>query len=204
MTAQTPAAPAEAFAFSSENLAIAREIIRRYPEGRQASAVIPLLMLAQRQNAGWLPPPALNYVASYLEIPEIRVYEVATFYTMFNLKPVGRYHVQVCTNISCWLRGSDQIVEACREALGIGLNQTTADGQFTLSEVECLGACVNAPMVQIGLDYYEDLSPDSMIAILEALKAGQTPRAGSQIGRCSSEPARGGGASGFVEQKSGA
>lgn len=203
MTADTAAA-AEPFAFSAENLAIAENILRRYPPGRQASAVMPLLMLAQRQNGGWLPPPVLKYVASFLGIPEIRVYEVATFYTMYNLKPVGRHHVQVCTNISCWLRGSDQIVEACRKTLGIGFNQTTDDGAFTLSEVECLGACVNAPVVQISLDYYEDLSPESMTAILEALKAGQTPRPGSQIGRRSSEPSRGTESAGLVEHNSGA
>jgi NADH-quinone oxidoreductase E subunit len=204
MTAETSAAAEEGFAFSPENLAIAEAIIRRYPQGRQASAVIPLLMLAQRQNGGWLPPPVLDYVASFLDMVPIQVYEVATFYTMFNLKPVGRHHVQVCTNISCWLRGSEQIVEACRNTLGIDLNQTTDDGEFTLSEVECLGACVNAPMVQIGVDYYEDLSPESMTAILEALKAGQTPRPGSQIGRRSSEPSRGTETSGLVEHNSGA
>jgi NADH-quinone oxidoreductase subunit E len=204
MTVEALPEAAETFAFSAENRAIADAIIRRYPEGRQASAVIPLLMLAQRQNGGWLPPPVLNYVAGFLGIPEIRVYEVATFYTMFNLKPVGRHHVQVCTNISCWLRGSNEIVEACRNVLGIGLNETTGDGEFTLSEVECLGACVNAPMVQIGDDYYEDLTPDSVAAILEALKAGETPRPGSQIGRRSSEPMPAPGTSGLAEPNSGA
>lgn len=204
MTVEAMAEAGETFAFSPENRAIADAIIRRYPAGRQASAVIPLLMLAQRQNGGWLPPPVLNYVAAFLGMPEIRVYEVASFYTMFNLKPVGRHHVRVCTNISCWLRGSDQIVEACRKVLGIGLNETTDDGQFTLSEVECLGACVNAPVVQIDVDYYEDLTPASMAAILESLKAGQTPRPGSQIGRRSSEPTPAPGVSGFAEPDSGA
>ena len=124
-------------------------------------------------------------------MPPIRVYEVATFYTMFNLQPVGRHHVQVCTNLPCWLRGSDEIVETCRRKLGIGIGETTADGLFTLSEAECLGACVNAPMVQIGDDYYEDLSPESMETILDALARGETPKAGSQIGRRGAEPAGG-------------
>lgn len=176
------------FAFSDENLAQARAIIGKYPPDRQASAVMPLLMLAQRQSGGWLPQPALDYVADFLEMPPIRVYEVATFYTMYRLKPVGRHHVEVCTNISCWLRGSDDILAACRERLGIGPGETTADGQFSVAEAECLGACVNAPMMQIDRDYYEDLTPESAIAILDELAAGRTPKPGSQIGRTSSEP----------------
>jgi NADH-quinone oxidoreductase E subunit len=189
MTEATTLAPDDGpFAFSEENLALAREIIAKYPEGRQASAVMPLLMLAQRQRGGWLSQPALDYVAQFLEMPPIRVYEVATFYTMYKLQPIGRHHVEVCTNVSCWLRGSDDILAACRDQLGIGVGETTADGAFTLSEVECLGACVNAPMAQIGFDYYEDLTPESMAAILDALKAGRSPRPGSQAGRKSSEP----------------
>ena len=179
---------AEPFAFSEDNLAKARAIIDKYPKGREASAVLPLLMLAQRQSSGWLPQPALDYVADFLHMPPIRVYEVATFYTMFRLKPVGRHHVEVCTNISCWLCGSDDILAACRDRLGIGLGETTADGMFSLSEAECLGACVNAPMLQIGLDYYEDLTPESTKAILDEFAAGRTPKPGSQIGRTSSEP----------------
>ena len=184
--------PAEStFAFTPENEAKAQAIVAKYPPRRQASAVLPLLDLAQRQNGGWLSRAALDCVAQYLQMPPIRVYEVATFYTMFNLKPVGRHHVQVCTNLPCWLRGSDTVVAACRKHLGIGPGETTADGQFTVSEVECLGACVNAPMVQIGDDYYEDLTADSMGSVLETLKAGGTPKPGSQSGRHACEPAGG-------------
>jgi NADH-quinone oxidoreductase E subunit len=185
-------ATAQDFAFTEENLTRAQAIIGMYPTGRQQSAVLPLLDLAQRQNGGWLPQPALDYVAALLNMPPIRVYEVATFYTMFNLRPVGEHHVQVCTNIACWLRGSDQIVETCCRTLGIGgVGETTADGRFTLSEAECLGACVNAPMVQIGDDYYEDLTPEAMEKILTALRNGETPKHGSQTGRTSCEPAGG-------------
>jgi NADH dehydrogenase (ubiquinone) flavoprotein 2 len=180
-----------AFAFSEANIEAARAIIAKYPPGRQQSAVMPLLDLAQRQNGGWLPQPVLDYVAAFLDIPPIRVYEVATFYTMYNLKPVGRHHVQVCTNLACWLRGSDDILARCKELLGIGVGETTADGLFTVSEVECLGACVNAPVAQIGDDYYEDLSPETIERVLNALRAGQTPPAGSQIDRKSSEPVGG-------------
>lgn len=182
------ASPGPPFEFSRDNLEVAREIIAKYPEGRQASALLPLLHLAQRQNGGWLTLPTLDYMAQFLDIPPIRVYEVATFYTMFNLQPIGRYHVQVCTNLPCWLRGSDAIIDACRRRLGIELGETTEDGLFTLSEVECLGACVNAPVVQIGDDYYEDLSVESTEKILGALARGETPRAGSQIGRHGAEP----------------
>ena len=182
---------AAAFAFTSHNQELARQIVGKYPTGRQASAVIPLLMLAQRQNGGWLPQPALDHVAHFLEMPPIRVYEVATFYTMFKLKPVGRHHIEVCTNISCWLRGSDRVLAACQTKLGIAPGETTADGLFTLSEAECLGACVNAPMVQIGVDYFEDLSVEAIEAIIDALRAGDSPRPGSQIGRKSSEPVTG-------------
>ncbi|MCU0839202.1 MAG: NADH-quinone oxidoreductase subunit NuoE [Rhodospirillales bacterium] len=180
-----------AFAFTAENMERARAIIANYPPGRQQSAVMPLLDLAQRQNGGWLPPAALDHVAAVLDIPPISVYEVATFYTMYNLKPIGKHHVQVCTNLSCWLRGSDEILAACRDELGIGVGETTADRLFTLSEVECLCACVNAPVVQIDDDYYEDLSPETIERVLRALKAGEHPPAGSQIGRRSSEPVDG-------------
>ena len=181
---QTPTA----FSFDEENLDRAREIISRYPEGRQASAVMPLLGLAQRQCGGWLPAAAIEYVADFLGLAPIRVYEVATFYTMYNLKPVGRHHVQVCTNLSCMLRGAEEIVRTCRETLDVKVGGTSADGLFTLDEVECLGACVNAPMMQIGDDYYEDLSPETTRQILAELKAGRMPKTGSQIGRRSCEP----------------
>lgn len=181
----------KSFAFTEENLDRAKQIIAKYPPGRQASAVIPLLDLAQRQNDNWLPRAAMEYVADLLGMPRIRVYEVATFYTMFNKAPVGKHFVQVCTTTPCWLRGSDEIVKACTRKLGVGLNETTDDGLFTLVEVECLGACVNAPMVQINDDYYEDLDPERMEAILEALKRGEKPAPGSQTGRQTSCPAGG-------------
>lgn len=179
------------FAFTEDNLAEARRHIAKYPEGRQASALLPLLHLAQRQNAGFLTLQALDYIADFLQMPPIRVYEVATFYTMFKLQPMGRHHVEVCTNVPCWLRGSDDIIGACRSRLGIGPGETTPDGMFTVSEAECLGACVNAPMMQIGDDYYEDLTPETTIAVLDALARGETPKAGPQSGRRSAEPAGG-------------
>jgi NADH-quinone oxidoreductase E subunit len=181
----------ETFAFTEENLETARSIIAKYPPGRQASAVLPLLDLAQRQHDGWLPRAAIEHVAKLLEMTTIHVYEVATFYTMFNLQPVGRFHVEVCTNLPCWLRGSDEIVGACRKKLGIDIGETTEDGLFTLAEAECQGACVNAPMVKIGDDFYEDLTPEATEEILEELRAGGKPKPGSRIGRRSSEPAGG-------------
>ena len=181
----------ESFAFSPENMERARAIIARYPEGRHASAVMPLLDLAQRQSGGWLPRAAMEQVAGTLDMASIRVYEVATFYTMYNLEPVGEHLVQVCTTTPCALCGAAGIVAACEQELGIGLGETTDDDKFTLREVECLGACVNAPMMQIGDDYYEDLSADSTKKILQALRRGETPRPGSQTGRTSSENAAG-------------
>ncbi len=171
------------FAFTSDNLALAQRIIAKYPPGRQASAVLPLLDLAQRQHDNWLPRAAMDAVAQLLDMPRIRVYEVATFYSMFNRAPSGRHRVQVCTTTPCWLRGSDAIVAACERTLGIRMGETTADGEFTLSEVECLGACVNAPVVQIGDDYYEDLDAARLEALLDAIGRGEAPLAGSQIGR---------------------
>ncbi|MGL5784032.1 MAG: NADH-quinone oxidoreductase subunit NuoE [Alphaproteobacteria bacterium] len=179
----------ETFAFSSENLEKARELIARYPEGRQASALIPLLDLAQRQHQGWLPRAAMEAVAQLLAMPFMRVLEVATFYTMFNLQPVGKHLVQICTTTPCWLRGSDALVKICHDYLGIRKGETTEDGKFTLAEVECLGACANAPMVQINDDYYEDLDPASFEAVLDALGGGAVLKPGSVKGRRSSEPA---------------
>ncbi len=179
---------AGSFAFTEANLARAEEIIARYPEDREASAVMPLLDLAQRQNGGWLPPPAVDYVADYLHMPQIRVYEVVTFYSMFNLKPVGRHQVRVCTTTPCWLCGSAAVLDACRETLGIDLNETSEDGEFTLTEVECLGACVNAPMIQINDDYFEDLDGARTKALLDRLKKGEKPKPGSQTGRQCSAP----------------
>jgi len=182
---------AAGFEFSAESRAVADKYIAKYPEGRQASAVLPLLDIAQRQNGGWLSRAAIEHVAEVLEMPYIRVQEVASFYSMFYLQPVGRHVVQVCTTTPCWLRGSDDIVAACSERLGIGLGETTADGNFTLIEVECLGACVNAPMMQINDDFYEDLDKDSTKAILDALARGEKPKIGTQIKRQTSAPVGG-------------
>ncbi len=181
------AAP-ETFAFTAENEALAQAVVAKYPAGRQRSAVMPLLDIAQRQCGGWLPMPAIEFVATYLDMPAIRVLEVASFYTMYNLKPVGRHHVQVCTNLPCWLRGSDNIAAACKKELGVEFGETTADGEFTLSEVECLGACVNAPMMQVNDDYYEDLDKETTARILRELRAGAKPKTGSQNGRFTCEP----------------
>jgi NADH-quinone oxidoreductase subunit E len=182
------------FVFNGENLAKAKTIIARYPEGRQRSAVMPLLDLAQRQvgaeteTQGWLPVPVIEYVAAMLDMPFIRAYEVASFYTMYNLAPVGRYHVQVCGTTPCLLRGSDDVMAACANK-GLVKGKTTPDGLFTLTEVECMGNCANAPMVQINDDNFEDLDYDRTTRILEALAAGQTPKPGTQIpGRHTSEP----------------
>jgi NADH dehydrogenase (ubiquinone) flavoprotein 2 len=183
-----PVAQPESFAFTPENLQLAERIIAKYPSGRQASAVMPLLDLAQRQHGNWLPRAAMDYVADMLRMPRVRAYEVATFYSMYNLRPVGRHLVQICTTTPCWLRGSADIVTACERKLGIHLGQTTADGEFTLNEVECLGACVNAPMAQIGDDYYEDLTPERMEQILEMLRRGERPSAGPQVDRQTSAP----------------
>jgi NADH-quinone oxidoreductase E subunit len=197
MSTQTGAIPEVAsFAFTPDYMAQAQAIIEKYPAGRQASAVMPLLDLAQRQMAteksgGWLPRVAMDYVAEMLDMPPIRVYEVATFYTMYKTRPVGKHHVEICTNLPCWLRGSDKIVAACEKATGIKMGETSADGTFTLSEAECLGACVNAPMMQIGDDYFEDLDETSTASILSELKLGNKPKTGSQIGRKTCEPASG-------------
>ena len=181
------------FAWTAENEAKAKTVIGRYPPGRQYSAIIPLLDLAQRQvgaetsTQGWLPIPVIEFVAAQLDMPYIRAYEVATFYTMFNLRPVGRYHVQVCGTTPCMLRGSDDVMAACK-AKGLKKGGTTEDGLFTLSEVECLGACANAPMVQINDDNYEDLTEASMGAVLDALARGEKPKPGPQVDRQTSCP----------------
>ncbi|MGN6670235.1 MAG: NADH-quinone oxidoreductase subunit NuoE [Candidatus Nucleicultricaceae bacterium] len=177
------------FAFTKENEAAAQEIIKRYPKGRERSALIPILDLAQRQAGGWLPREVLDYIAAYLALPVIHVYEVASFYTMFNLKPVGKHFVQVCTTTPCWLRGSDEVISACKKVLGEkAFADVSEDGLFTVTEVECLGACSNAPMVQINDDYYEDLDHESMTQLLQNLKSGKDVKTGSQIGRLGSSP----------------
>jgi len=188
MNANTPDTGPESFAFNAENAERAKKIMARYPEGREASAVIGLLDLAQRQSGGWLPRAAMDHVAKTLDMAPIRVYEVATFYTMFNLKPVGKFHLQLCRTTPCWLRGSDALKHACEKKLGIGLKQVTPDGLFSMVEVECLGACVNAPVIQINDDFYEDLDPQRLEALLDALARGETTKIGSQTGRQGSAP----------------
>jgi NADH-quinone oxidoreductase subunit E len=181
----------DSFAFTKENLERVKAAIRKFPPGRQQSAVLPALDIAQRQHGGWLPRAAMDHVAELLGMAKIRVYEVATFYGMFNLAPVGRHHVQVCTTTPCWLRGSDGVIGTCQRVLGVRAGETTADGMFTVDEVECLGACVNAPMMKIGDHYYEDLDPETTERLLMALKAGKPIEAGPQGKRRTSEPAGG-------------
>lgn len=180
----------ESFAFSEQNAKWAQDRIAKYPDGKQASAVIPLLWRAQEQHDGWLPEPAIRHVAELLDMAFIRVYEVATFYTMFALAPVGKHFVQFCGTTPCWLRGADAIREVCREEIGPE-RHLSDDGLFSWLEVECLGACVNAPMVQINADYYEDLDADSFRGILSALRNGETVSPGPQIPRQTSCPISG-------------
>jgi NADH-quinone oxidoreductase subunit E len=181
------------FAWSKANAVQVKEIIARYPPGRQHSAIMPLLDLAQRQvgaetqTQGWLPVPVIEFVAAQVDMPYVRALEVASFYTMYNLSPVGRYHVQVCGTTPCMLRGSDDVFAACKNK-GLVKGKTTPDGLFTLTEVECMGTCANAPMVQINDDNFEDLSYDSMSEILAALAEGRAVTPGSQISRQASCP----------------
>merc|ERR1712002_606633 len=182
--------PDTPFEFTEENLKRAKAIINNYPVGHEAAGSIPLLDLVQRQ-LGWVPLSGMNYVAKVLNIPVMRVYEVCTFYTMFNREPVGKYHIQICTTTPCMLCDSDAIMDTIKTELGIDVGGTTSDMLFTLGEVECLGACVNAPMVQINDFYYEDLTPKDMADILDDLKAGRVPKPGPRSGRFSCEPARG-------------
>lgn len=161
----------ETFEFSSENAAKIPEILGKYPKDRKASAILPLLELAQRQCGGWLPRSAIETVTTMLQVPLIRGYEVATFYTLFNLKPVGKYHIQVCGTPPCMLRGSDELLKTCKRTLGIECGETTQDGQFTLTEVECLCACINAPVVQINDTYHENLTESSLATLLKELQS---------------------------------
>jgi len=177
----------ESFAFTPENQAWAEKEITKYPKGRQASAILALLWRAQAQNAYWLPRPAIEKVAEMLDMPLIRALEVATFYSMFNLEPVGRHHVQLCGTTPCMLAGAEDIKAVCQSKIG-DERHVTADGKFSWIEVECLGACCNAPMVQINDDYYEDLTPANFSKLLDDLGAGRSVKVGSQTGRVSSEP----------------
>ena len=175
------------FKFNKKNLDLANKIIARYPDKRQKSAVMPLLDLAQRQNENWISKDVINYIANLLNMPEIKVYEVASFYTMYNLKPVGKYLLQFCMTTPCMLRGIDKIINDCKKKLDIDIDETTIDKLFTIKKVECLGACANAPVVQINDDYVEDLTSENFLKIIEDLKNNKSYKIGSQIGRtCSS------------------
>jgi NADH-quinone oxidoreductase subunit E len=182
------------FTFDAESDVLIAAQLAKYPEHRQASAVIPLLYIAQRQmgratGSAWVPRSAMDEVARRLSMPPIRVYEVATFYLMFNTEPVGKYHLQVCTTTPCWLRGSDDVVAACRAATGIkGWKETSADGLFTMTEVECVGACVNAPVIQVNDDFYEDLDGPRTTELIAALRRGEPPKPGPTIDRLNSAP----------------
>lgn len=183
----------ENFTFNETYEPLAQKHIAKYPEGRQQSALMPLLDLAQRQigeetdTQGWLPVPVIEYIAERLEMSYMRAYEVATFYTMYNLEPVGKYHIQLCGTTPCMLRGAEDVMQACKDA-GMQKGQTTPDGLFTLTEVECLGACCNAPMVQINDDYVEDLTYESMARVLQELKDGKPIPVGPQVERQTSAP----------------
>jgi NADH-quinone oxidoreductase subunit E len=186
------------FAFDEISEPLVAAAIARYPAGKQASAVMPLLDIAQRQmtrvsGSAWVPRAAMDVVGKRLGMPAVRVYEIATFYTMYNTQPVGKYHLQICTTTPCWLRGSDDVVAACKRVAGISeFGETSADGLFTMSEVECLGACVNAPMLQINDDYFEDLDTARTEALLNGLKeGGELPKPGPTNGRSGSAPAPG-------------
>jgi NADH-quinone oxidoreductase subunit E len=176
------------FEFSTKNKKKIEEILAKYPAERKKSAVMPLLDLAQRQNNNWISQDVIFEISKILEMPEIKVYEVASFYTMYNMKPVGKYLLQFCKTTPCMLRGIDQIIKDCKAKLGIQMDETTIDGLFTLKEVECLGACVNAPIVQINDDFAEDLTSESFFKILDDLKEGRKIKIGSQIGRQCSAP----------------
>jgi NADH-quinone oxidoreductase subunit E len=182
-----PAIQPRSFAFTVENLDWAKGQIAKYPEGRQVSAIIPLLWRAQEQSGGWLPQKAIEHVADLLGMPKIRALEVATFYTMFNLAPVGRFHVQLCGTTPCVLRGADKLLKLCRDQIG-EQQHVTADGKLSWIEVECLGGCVNAPVAQINYDYYEDLTPESLTKILADLAAGKEVKPGPQVDRQLSAP----------------
>ena len=178
----------EEFIFSKENLIIAENILKKYPDKNKKSAVMPFLYLAQKQNNNWIPLAAMKYIAKYLSMPYINVYEVATFYTMYNLEPVGKYFVQVCTTSPCLLRGSDKLIKICKEKISIKENEVTNNGRISWMEVECLGACVSAPMMQINEDYYEDLDEKNTIAIINSLIEDKPLKPGSYRGRKNTSP----------------
>ncbi len=176
------------FKFTSDNLEKAKKIIKKYPNGKQQSAVMPFLYLVQKQNNNWIPLAAIKYIGKLLEMPYIKVYEVATFYTMYNLTPVGHHFIQICTTTPCMIRGAYELVEACKEKISPNENELSKDKKCSWIEVECLGACVNAPMMQINDDYYEDLDKEKTLKILNQILKGETPKPGSYRGRINNEP----------------
>ncbi len=176
------------FEFSSQNLEIAKKIISNYPKGKQQSAVMALLYLAQRQNKNWIPLVAMKYIARLLNMSYIKVYEVATFYTMYNLSPVGKFFIQVCTTTPCMIRGAYRLVDACKKKISNKQNELSKNNICSWTEVECLGACVNAPMVQINDDYFEDLDKTDIEKIIEQILSGESPKPGSYKGRTCAEP----------------
>ena len=178
----------ENFEFTSESLAEAKKIIDKYPKGKQQSAVMSLLYIAQKQHDNWIPLSAMKYIGKLLEMPYVKVYEVATFYTMYNLSPVGKHFVQVCTTTPCMIRGAYKIVEACKEKISENENEFVKENNCSWMEVECLGACINAPMMQINENYYEDLDKEKALKILDEVISGKTPKHGSFRGRLNSEP----------------
>ena len=178
----------EIFEFNSYSLDTAKNIVSRYPKDKQQSAVMALLYIAQKQNNNWIPLAAMKCIAKFLDMPYIKVYEVATFYTMYNLSPVGKYFVQVCTTTPCMIRGANQLVEACKEKISENENELSSDKSCSWMEVECLGACVNAPMMQINDEYYEDLDKKKTLEILDKILKDETPKPGSYRGRVNNEP----------------
>ena len=193
-TVWTPAEQPDSFVFDAASEEEIAGVLTKYPEERKASAVMPLLYIVQRQmgrvtGSAWVPVVAMDVIAQRLGMAAIRVYEVASFYTMFNTRPIGRYHLQVCTTTPCWLRGSDDVVEACQKATGIQhFGETSADGLFTMTEVECLGACSNAPILQVDDDFYEDMNAERTAAVIAELRAGRRPTPGPTINRSVSAP----------------
>ncbi len=178
----------EKFEFNDKNIVLAKKMINNYPKGKQQSAVMSLLYLAQRQNNNWIPLAAMKYIAKFLNMPYIKVYEVATFYSMYNLSPVGKFFYQVCTTTPCMLRGAYKLVDVCKKKISNKENEISSDGNSSWMEVECLGACINAPMIQINDEYYEDLDEKKLENIIEQTMKGKTPKPGSYRGRVNSEP----------------
>jgi NADH-quinone oxidoreductase E subunit len=176
------------FEFNSASLEAAKSIVVKYPKGKQQSAVMALLYIVQKQNNNWIPLVAMKYIAKFLEMPYIKVYEVATFYTMYNLAPVGKHFIQVCTTTPCMIRGAYKLVEACKEKISKKENELSENNSCSWVEVECLGACVNAPMMQINDNYYEDLNKENTLKILDKILKGETPKPGSYRGRVNNEP----------------